>query len=223
MRSALTFFLLMTVATFSAACSITGSRVAEDTLKEQVDRLTGLRFRCGALGSRICLDLLKEGCSLVLEDLGTLPREAGESLVLQVGQRATPVQSPTDLVGCVELKDEQDVLEYLRFFSSLWTVHLFERKTLELHKSHNRKCPGICIFPQVWQGLGLLEPNVSRLDDGGFEVIRTVIKPIPYPYDVTVFRVIERVTRLGEVVEVSSVPVKVPEEVRWSVGFPGYL
>lgn len=183
--------------------------------------MTGIRFRCGELGSGICLSVMKEGCSLTIKGSASIPRGHDEILVLRSGDIERPILGAKDLAGCIEINSESEALEYLRFFSSSWTVQLFESKKLEVFKSKNPKCPGICVPPTSWDRLDLPGPLVSRNGDT-FEVTRTIIKPIPYPYDVTVFRVVERITHTGGVVEVSSAPIEVPSEIRWSLGFPGY-
>ncbi len=100
----------------------------------------GLRFRCGDLASdRVCLPSLQPDCKLKFIQGKMIPRKAAEHLVVECRGEVSRLWTSNDLSGCVRLASSQDALEYLRFFSSLWTIHLFEQEFLEIFPARKRK------------------------------------------------------------------------------------
>ena len=189
------------------------------SLSEGVD-LRGERFRCNDPNwVTICLRVLHESCSLSIAPGRGLPREPDDKLVLIRGRQARVVAGPEDLAGCVEIRSEQDALEYLRFFSSYETVYLFAEKDLEVYKG---KCLAVCLPDERWKTLGLAEAAVSPREDG-YEVTRYVIKPTVNIPEVQLLRVVQRVKSDGVVTTLSSQLVPLPLEDRLRLSFPRFL
>lgn len=180
----------------------------------------GQRFRCNdSKGVSICLRVLRDGCSLSITPGEGLPREPQDKLVLSNGVKSQVVAGPSDLVGCVNIQNEQDSLEYLRFFSSYETVHLFKEQELEIYKE---KCFAVCLAADRWQALGLGQVTAVSTEDA-FEVTRYVIKPAANIPEVQIYRVAQRVNREGDVVVVESEPVPMSMEDRLRLSFPLFL
>lgn len=179
----------------------------------------GLRFRCNDLGSsKICLRVLASRCKLEVQQGKSLPPEAEERVILTVAQSRSTVHSPKDLVGCVEINTEDDALEYLRFFSSLWTVHWFESSKLEIFPG---RCLRTCLSHRDWRAFGLKKASVTRLEDG-FEVRRVVARRGAERWPLEVLEVVERVSRAGSVEQLSARILDIPPEIRGRLNFPTY-
>lgn len=179
----------------------------------------GLRFRCNDLSSReICLRVLASGCRLEVQQGKSLPPEAEERITLAVAQNTSTVHSPKDLVGCVEINSEDDALEYLRFFSSLWTVHWFESSKLEIFSG---RCLRTCLYDRDWRALRLKKASVTRREDA-FEVRRVVARRGAERWPLEVSEIVERVSRVGAVEELSSRVLDIPMRIRGRLNFPIY-
>jgi hypothetical protein len=182
----------------------------------------GKRYRCDDIGSAdVCLDILSDSCSLVIARGRGIPAEPGSRLVLVEGETARIAKGPNHLVGCVEISTPAEALDYLRFFSSYETVHLFEDQRLEVFET-DEECFAVCLPTERWQQLGLSEARVE-VTEGGFEVTRLLIKPTSCQSRVEVFRVVESVGWDGRVKEISSDPVPVSDEDRLRLSFPHFL
>lgn len=187
----------------------------------------GDRFLCGSREARsVCLSSVRAGCAIRFVEGESIPAEAEEKIVVRFsfGEEET-VRGPADLAGCVRIASAADALEYLRLFSSLSTVHLFEPQRLEVFRgpSGSPACRSACLPPRVWRKLGLAEPRVTPLNDGGFEVTRIVIKPEPQPWMPTLYRVSERVARDGAVEILSEEAIPSTREDLAGLSFPMYL
>ena len=81
----------------------------------------------------VCLPGVRAGCAVRFVEGESIPAEAGERIVVRFsfGEEET-VRGPADLAGCVRIASAAEALEYLRLFSSLSTVHLFEPQRLEV-------------------------------------------------------------------------------------------
>jgi hypothetical protein len=187
----------------------------------------GDRFLCGARGTRpVCLSIVRTGCAVQFVAGESIPAETAEKIVVRLsfGEEDT-VRGPADLAGCVRIASAAEALEYLRFFSSASTVHLFEPQQLEVFQGppHSPACRSACLPPRVWQKLGLAEPRVTSLNGGAFEVTRIVIKPEPQPSQPTLYRVTERVARDGAVEILSEQAIPSMIEDLAGLSFPAYL
>jgi len=190
------------------------------------DDANGHRFLCGPQEARqLCLPVVRGGCAVHFLQGESIPPEAGEKVVRfgEAGEEVR-VQGPSGLTGCVRIETAADALEYLRFFSSLSTVHLFEPQRLEVFPGRSGPdCRFTCLAPRIWRRLGLTEAAVTVLKEGSFEVRRTVMKPEPQLWRPTLYRVVERVTRDGAVRTVSEEPVPARLEDLKDLSFPMYL
>jgi len=187
----------------------------------------GGRFLCGSREARsVCLSSVRTGCALRFVEGESIPAEAEEKIVVRFsfGEEET-VRGPADLAGCVRIASAAEALKYLRLFSSLSTVHLFEPQRLEVFRgpSGGPACRSTCLPSRVWRKLGLAEPRVTSLDGGGFEVTRIVIKPEPQPWMPTLYRINERVARDGAVEILSEEAIPSAVEDLAGLSFPMYL
>lgn len=183
----------------------------------------GKRFLCSdAPTNKICLSVILSGCRIAIEPGPGIPSEPGERVLLRQGNEAHTIGGPNQLKGCVSISTEAQALEYLRFFSSLRTVHLFRDKVLEIYPSSGKGCYLVCLPKDRWDSLKLPSPLVEKTD-AGFKVTRLVIKPIPTHQEVTVFRLTQEVDADGTVKELESVPVSLPKADLLWLGFPSYL
>ncbi len=184
------------------------------------DDFEGRRFSCNdPAWVNICLAPLKPGSSLSIAPGRGLPREPDDKLILVSDKQAWVITGPVDLVGHVDIKSEQDALEYLRFFSSFRTVHLFAAGELEVFKG---KCFAVCLSSERWRNLGLSDARVA-LGEDGFDVTRYVIKPTERIPEVQLYRVLQRVRRDGNVLTLESVPVPLSIGDRLRLSFPRFL
>lgn len=158
----------------------------------------GLRFRCGSLQSNICLSVLEPGCSLRIvkarQEDGPfvdllLPPESGEVLALECNGTTETVTSADDLVGHVTIRTPAEALEYLRFYSSLWTVSFFDEQEMEIFLAEDDECYASCLPQARWSALALRATTVEPLERG-FRVRRNVVRPVPSPMEVTGYRVV---------------------------------
>ncbi len=130
---------------------------------------------------------------------------------------------PNDLRGCVAIATEHEALEYLRFFSSHWMTHFFERAQMEIFVAADGKCgPGSCLPTHRWESLSLKPPLVEKRS-GGFGVRRNIVRPKPGEYDVSGFQVTELVAADGAVSLVSEVALPLEKEDRARLVFLRYL
>lgn len=183
----------------------------------------GKRFLCSdAPAKRLCPPAILSGCRVTLEPGPGIPSEPEEKMLLHQGNESHRVDGPNQLKGCVSISTEAQALEYLRFFSSLRTVHLFRDKVLEIYPSSGKGCYLVCLPKNRWDLLRLSSPLVKKTDVG-FRVTRFVIKPVPNRQDVTVFRLTQEVGAAGTVKELEVVPVSIPKADLLWLGFPSYL
>lgn len=183
----------------------------------------GNRFRCGnPAGVSLCLTTLRPGCSLTITPGKGIPREPGDKVILSYGKETRVITEPSQLSGCVSLQSEDDALEYLRFFSSVKTVHLFKESLLEIFPARSAGCFLICLPEKRWFALGLASPTIIK-ESAGFKVTRLAIKPVPSYYEVTVFKITQEVTFDGRVRDLTSEPVTIPRLDRLRLGFPMYM
>ncbi len=166
----------------------------------------GSRFFCGNPGSeRVCLPYLRSKCSLTFVHGESIPEEAQEHLLIKRNGELTPVRTPSDLSGCVRLESVQEALDYLRFFSSLRTIHLFDQPFLEIFPARKKKrsCFYTCLPAKTWDRLGLVEATGSE-GDNGFEISRIAIKrDASFVAGVKVVRIVEHVSRDGRICLIS--------------------
>jgi hypothetical protein len=183
----------------------------------------GKRFLCSdAPTKRLCIPAILSGCRMTLEVGPGIPSEPGEKALLHQDVETHTVDGPNQLKGCVSILTEEQALEYLRFFSSLRTVHLFHDKMLEIYPASGKGCYLVCLPKDRWDSLKLPSPLVKKTDTG-FRVTRLVIKPIPTRQEVTVFRLTQEVGTDGMVKELESVPVPLSAADLLWLGFPPYL
>lgn len=181
------------------------------------DDFEGRRFYCGSMSSgQICLRTIGAQCELGLHRTSSLPPE--ETVVLVVGGVAKTVRGPSDLVGCVSITSEADAIEYLRFFSSLWTVRWFDHKQIELFPG---RCVYACIPARRWRSLRLPTMTVTRVGDA-FLVRRLVARHGIERWPLRVLEVVERISASGAIEEVSVKEVDVPSDTRSRLNFPFY-
>lgn len=193
------------------------------------DDVYGARFLLRqSEGVRVNLPGIDPGCELRLVSGGT-PSQAGESLALSgVAIDERPVWGPDDLVGCVRIDSGEQALEYLRFFSSMSTVHLFAQVELEFFPMS--ACGGgqstgaslVCVPEDTWRRLGMDEAAV-RAKKGVFVVRRYVKRLVGEDLVGTVLAVTQRVARDGEVRELSTRRIDIPEHLVIPLSFPLYM
>ena len=141
------------------------------------------------------------------------------------------VKGPDDLVGCISIRSSAEALEYLRFFSSSATVHLFADQMLEVFPGDRpayiygpKGTCYICLPPRRWRALHLSSPHVTETETG-YLVTRYVVRPSPEDFNASdLYRVTQRVGHDGVVELVSETHVDnlTPRE-RYGLAFPGYL
>ncbi len=183
----------------------------------------GKRFLgSSVLTKRLYPPAVLSGCRMALEPGPGIPSEPGDKAVLHRDNKTLTVSGPDQLKGCVSISTEEQALEYLRFFSSLRTVHLFHDEILEIYPSSSKGCYLVCLPKDRWDSLKLPSPLVKKTDSG-FRVTRLVIKPIPTHQKVTVFRLTQEVGTDVAVLELSSVPVSLSAADLLWLGFPSYL
>jgi hypothetical protein len=148
----------------------------------------GIRFRCGKFDPdsdclRLCV--LRPGCSLKFVPGVSIPPEATERVEITIDGNTHEVRSPDDLIGCVVIHTNEEALEYLRFFSSWLTSHLFRNfeNRLEIFKAHSMEQTdnGVTLPEKDWNRLGLHEPSVKEIK-GGFIIKRCIFKSKRDPY-----------------------------------------
>lgn len=205
------FFLL-----FSASCQASLPAASSS----EGNNLLGGRFRCNDPSwVTVCLKVLRENCSLSIAPGRGIPRKPGDTLILIHGDEARIVKSPQNLVGCVDIRSEEDALEYLRFFSSFEMVYLFGQEELEVYEGG---CFAVCLPAERWSALKLVQPTVVIKDDG-FEVRRYIFKATVNKPEVQLFRVIQKVGRGGEILTLESEPVPMSWEDRLKLRFPQFM
>ena len=193
----------------------------------------GLRYRCGELTNDVCLSVLSSNCRLTITDDAefhgdlvelNLPPEGSEVLTLSCPQESRRVTSIHDLAGHVRIRTPADALEYLRFFSSMMTVHLFEKdeKAMEIFPGEPDDCFSSCLPPERWSTLGLKPTTVEPLTEG-FRVARNVVRPVPSSVNVSAFRVVVDVLPDGTVQQRSQHPLPLDDLDRARLSFPGYV
>lgn len=144
----------------------------------------GERFLCSDVPTKkLCLLTLLPGCSMTLKPGPGIPSEPDERALLHVGNDTHLVHGPNELKGCVSISTEAQALEYLRFFSSFTTAHLFQDEMLEIYPSSGKGCFRVCLPKDRWSSLKLQGPLIKKMD-AGFRVTRLAIKPIPNHRDV---------------------------------------
>jgi hypothetical protein len=172
----------------------------------------------------VCLPVLRAECTLTVVTGASIPAEAEEYLVLERNGSAIRVRTPADLSGCVLIESGKEALEYLRFFSSLWTAHLFEQPSLEILAARKKKgaCIKTCLPVKIWNRLGFEKPDVSETSDG-FVVSRFVIRRAHSELGISVFRVVEKVGHDGAVTVLTERALELAREDTAGLGFADYL
>lgn len=169
--------------------------------------------------------MVHEGCIVRFVEGQSIPAEAEEQIVVRrsYGEEIR-VLGPGDLVGCIRIASSAEALEYLRLFSSSATVHLFEPQLLEVFQGPSGPaCWMTCLPARIWRKLGLSGPEIKSRDDGSFEVTRIVMKPEPQLWQPTLYRIVERVERNGEVETLSEKAIAAAPEDLAGLSFPMYL
>lgn len=192
----------------------------------------GLRFLCDDLvGQNVCLSVLKPDCKLsVVQERRTadglaelsIPPEASQVLMLSCPELSREVHSPADLAGHVSIDSDSEALEYLRFFSSMSTVHLFEDKQMEIFLGSDEECFSSCLPSSRWAALELKPTAVEPLPSG-FRVSRNVVRPVPSPVNVTAFRTVVEVLPDGTVHAHAEKELSLTLEDQARLTFPGYM
>jgi hypothetical protein len=185
-------------------------------------QVLGGRFQCNDPGwVTICLSVLRESCSLSIAPGRGLPRKPGDKLVLIHGAQGSLVTGPADLVGCVDIKNDVDALEYLRFFSSFETVYLFAQQELEVYKG---RCFAVCLPADRWDALKLAQPTIVSKENG-FKVTRFLFRPTVNRPEVQLFRVVQEVRYNGAVLTLESEPIPTPMswKDRLKLRFPQFM
>lgn len=215
----------------TVCCHIGSSTARFSTLEDPA----GLRFLCNALGQKdLCLEVMRPDCDLLIisderavaeESLVevSFPPEANQSIQMSCSDGTTRrIQSARDLEGYVEVRNTREALEFLRFFSTFYTAHLVETDMLEIFIGDQQDCPFSCLSADRWQDLELQEPTVLATDQG-YLVKRSIVRPTPSPTSVTAYRVVERVSRDGQVELIFEEPVPLELLDRARLYFPNYL
>lgn len=184
----------------------------------------GARFFCGARPSAgLCLSALRPGCRLEFVRGASIPPEAEDHVLLQSGTQSWKVEGPAQLTGCVSIQSTETAIEYLRFFSSYRTVHMFQRQELEvIERQDGVACTGACISGVSWTKLRLAGPRAAGRGEK-FRVTRFVIKPFPKPWKVSLYRVVDEVSRDGGVRRLSERQVTATPDDLGDLNFPMYL
>lgn len=179
----------------------------------------------------LCLTPLLPECSLLLVEGQSIPPQAEQRVHLVSDGVPRTVRGPDDLVDCVSIDRPEHALEYLRFFSSWSTIHLFSEQILEVSRGDrpaylhgpDGTC-FICLPPARWKALNLAPPRVEATRDG-FLVTRYVVRPAPEDANASdLYRIVQRVGRDGGVELVSQDPVAgLDAGERYGLAFPRYL
>lgn len=203
-------------ALLALACASGGGPPLDDPL--------GARFRCGnTVRPAVCLPIVRSDCGLAFIRGEGIPAEPTEHLTVLRGGRPVTVRGPADLAGCVSLRSADDVLSYLRFFSSYATQHWFDDPKIEVfEKPAAGECVLVCLAPGIWRDLHLQPAGVRRVD-GGWEATRIVMRRIPDTPRVRISRLIERVTDDGTVTVVREEPIPATVDQLGEIAFPDFL
>lgn len=179
----------------------------------------------------LCLAALRQECSLVLVEGESIPPQAEQRVVLVSDGVRRTVRGPEDLTGCVSIDHPEHALEYLRFFSSWATAHLFDQQLLEVSRGDRpaylhgpEGTCFICLPPARWEALSLAPPRVEATRDG-FLVTRYAVRPAPEDANASdLYRVVQFVGRDGAVKILSQDPVPgLDPGERYGLAFPRYL
>jgi hypothetical protein len=162
-------------------------------------------------------------CSLQFIEGDTIPPQISERVVLIRGDEMRRVNGPNDLKGCANIETPEEAIEYLRFFSSENTAHLFEDEKKEIFapKGH-RGCILVCTTNRSWNNLHLHDPVVTPKNDG-FEITRFIIKPFPKAYLPTIYKEIVLVRKDGGVDLISEEKITDDPKYTERVGFAGFI
>jgi len=184
----------------------------------------GVRFLCGgATPPTVCLSILRSECTLSLVSGASIPAEADDKVVIKSDRHEAQVTGPLELRGCVVIEAPRDALDYLSFFSSYRTVHLFRDQELEVHLVDKRiGCVGVCLDRVRWKKLRLAEPSAKAVGQN-YEVTRYVFRPVPQPWRVSIFRVTDEVTPDGGVRRLKETQVETTGDDLMGLAFPMYL
>lgn len=194
----------------------------------------GLRFRCSSiLGRELCLGQLIAGWRLRInsESEESLTQEPYQRVVLEFeddalngGEVIHQIRKPGDLEGKVQILSEEDALEYLRFFSSYWTYHLFENQQMEILKQvrPDDECLSPCLAQDRWSALGFVEPRIT-VSDSSYGVTRFVVRPQEGALEIAAYRIRELVTPSGMVRELSAEKIELELEDQARLMFPFFM
>lgn len=195
-------------------------------IKKDWATISGAQYECQQyLFNETCirLSVIKDQCKLERIPAEGLHSESKDRIVLKYKNEVKEIKGPEDLaeVGneCIEIKNKEQALEYIRFFSSTRTYYLFNIKELEIFpKNRYKECYNVCLENKIWKKLKLHDPIIIRKKEG-FEIIRFVIKPIPLPYWPTIFKEIVLVTYDGKIIEIDWDIVTSCEKYTEGLGF----
>ncbi|MEM7819970.1 MAG: hypothetical protein QXD48_04050 [Candidatus Aenigmatarchaeota archaeon] len=218
------FFLLLIVL-FIFSCSMP---------KIPCEAINGSKYRCSVYDYNskcINLSVLKKGCTLEFVPGESIPPEATEKIVLKYKDIVKEIRSPDDFASlgceCIYIWNENQALEYLRFFSSYETFYLFDDWKIEIYpadKYENKDygCYGFTIPKRLWNKLGLHDPIVEYKEEG-FIITRFIIKPIPRPYMPTIFKETVLVERHGKISVLKEEVITSCEKYTEGLGFPNFI
>ena len=176
---------------------------------------------------KVELRALMKGCSVSITQKDPqavcIPREACEYLLLRCGREEIPVLTKLDLQGKVEIREPEEALQYLRFFSSKKTYYFFRDPYVEIYPAPEDECISPCLPSERWNELGLHQASVTSTRDGWFEVTRNIVRRDGPAGNPRLYTATEAVSSDGqiELLKQISVPTTRFDEV-WLM-FPGAL
>jgi hypothetical protein len=181
----------------------------------------GSRFWCGErLRTKVCLSVLTAGCSLEFVPGAGVPSEPNDELWVKSSSGRKIVRGPADLERCVTITSPEKALEYLRFFSSYETVHLFSGNRMEIFSvERGSDCKLACLPQNDWRRHRLKNAISSRVA-GGFLIERTVVGFIDEPWKVQAYFRRELVEKSGRVVLLEERPLNLSFRELGTICFP---
>ncbi len=168
---------------------------------------------------------LRKGCALRHQSGESIPPEATEAIFIVRSEKELKVAGPSDLAGCVSIGSPYEALEYVRFFSSYGTVHLFADAIMEVYMTPGKvRSEEPATLPQtVWKLFHLPAAAATRTAEG-YRVTRVVAVPVDgKPWHIRLKKLVQSVTRSGEVEEISRVDCGVPAAELEGLSFPMFL
>ena len=133
------------------------------------------------------------------------------------------ITGPNDLKGCADIDSPDTALEYLRFFSSENTAHLFDDEKKEIFPmTGHRGCSSVCMTPKNWDDLHLHEPIITMQNDN-YKIVRFIIRPIPKGYMPTIYKEIVIVHKDGAVDSINEEKITDDPKYTEGLGFGGFI